>query len=169
MLFLVFFFGVLLEAFLFVTFFFPSFGLSTSTNVFWFDPCGGFWLPPRPLFFKVPPGSLSASIIFFPHLLWGYCANNLFWELGSCRPYHCLEILVRFSSVLVGGDKCKQFKFTCIPSPLEVNVVTFSYSGNAMHIFFEQLAKRGVDWFQKSILKRLNMTISFPASFMTCL
>jgi hypothetical protein len=131
--------------------------------------------------FKIPLRlPLCINSFLFPffwggwlHLLWIYCANDLFWELGSCCLYHCLEIIGRFSSVLIGGDKCEQFRFTRIPSSLEVNVGTSSFSGSIMHTFFEQLAKKGVekgvDRLQKNILERLNTTIPFPTSFLTCL
>ncbi len=152
MLFLVFFFSVLLEAFPLTTFSFALSGFqhqltsfdSTFVKVFGrLLGCGFLKCPQAPLVrqqFSLPIS--FGGLVSFPLML---LCQQLILGVVSCCPYHCFEILGRFSFVLVGGDKCEQFWFTCIPSPLEVNVGTSSYSGNVVHTFFEQLAKTGVE------------------------
>jgi hypothetical protein len=75
-----------------------------------------------------------------PHFFWrgwfhffkGYCTDNLSWELGSCYPYHRIDIFVRFLSILIKSNRGEQFKFAFISSPHEVDMGIFFSDGNVM-------------------------------------
>jgi len=92
----------------------------------------------------MPPSFISALINLSPHffkrvdlisskviILVFYFGNQIL-----CCPCHCLDILGRFLSILIGSDNDEQFRFVFIPSPFKGGMKDFSYKGNIMYTFF---------------------------------
>jgi hypothetical protein len=78
-------------------------------------------------------------------------------ELGLSCPCHNFHVFVGFLPILVGGDRCKQFKAIRLLGAFEINVRAFSLRGYITCVpSFEQLVEKNVDHLQESILERLH-------------
>lgn len=72
--------------------------------------------------------------VFFPIFCWGIGFNSkvhyidgLFEEMGTCLTHRHCQILIKFSFILMGGDRHQQFEYPSFLSPLEVSVRTIFF------------------------------------------
>ncbi len=66
----------------------------------------------------------------------GHCCSCLFGELGLSCPCHNFHGFVGFLPILVGGDKCEQFRATPFLGAFEINTKFFSFRGCTMCTLF---------------------------------
>lgn len=138
------------KPFLFILCFLAPFKLLKVVCFLSLNPHVSFQNAFMPTFSLLSKGPFGALIGYIPHFQWRYkphlnknhCVGGFFGELGINNTNHCFQILIGFTSVLIGDNWGEQFGFTLLLGALEVVSRVSSFGCSNMSTFV-QLAQKG--------------------------